>query len=69
MSTGEELQNVHGIAIPIRERHTEENIFDAIRGLLNAFTGAKWLQKLVDMRTDGALSMVGRVSGAVTRFE
>lgn len=66
---GEKLQNVHALAIPLRSRHTGENMAMCVARLLEALIGNGWTDKLVGLSSDGAASMVGRISGAVTRLE
>lgn len=67
--TGTQISNVHLLAIPITVRHTGENMCNVVAILLAAVVGMNWNKKLVGIATDGAASMVGHVSGAVTRLE
>ena len=42
---------------------------NSIVQVLQAVIGNNWMDKMIGISTDGAASMVGRVSGAVTRIE
>lgn len=65
---GDRLQNVHALAIPLRSRHTVENIAMCVARLMDALIGNICTDKLVRLSSDGAAS-IGRISGAVTRLE
>ena len=65
---GEKIQNVHVIAIPLRVRHTGENMALSVARLLEEMLGVDWTEKLVGISSDGAALMVGRISGTVTRL-
>lgn len=67
--SGNGIENVHLLAIPFRSKHTGENIAISVASLLEAVVGEDWSQKVIGISTDGAASMVGRVSGAVTRLD
>lgn len=62
-------QKVHIFAIQMRERHTRENVFDAIYRLSSAVIGKKWSQKLICISTDEVSSKMGLVREAVTSLE
>ena len=66
---GVKILNVHILAIPLRARHTGENMALAVARLFESLLGNDWTNKLVGLSSDGAASMVGRISGAVTRLE
>lgn len=66
---GSKLHNFHLLAIPLRTRHTGENMCDIVSRLLNALGGSESMRKVVGISSDGAASMVGRINGAVTRLE
>ena len=63
------IHNFHLLAIPLRVRHTGENMALSVVRLLEGMLGGDWSDKMVGNSSDGAASMVGRVSGAVTRIE
>jgi hypothetical protein len=59
---------VHLLAIPIYERHTGLAMDNLVSKVLNAMCPAAWKSKLVDVSTDGAANMTGRVSVTVSRL-
>lgn len=63
------LHNYRVLAIPIRERHTGEKMFNLIVNLLNSRCCEAWKVKLIEVSTDGAAKIVGRLSGVVTRIQ
>lgn len=65
---GLQLRNYHTLAIPIYVTHTGENMYEMNTKCLTAFCGDTWKRKVIGASTDGAASMVGRLSGAVTRI-
>lgn len=67
--TEEKWHNLHILAMPLRERHTDENMFEAIRRLLLAVIVAEWSQKRIGIFTDCASSMAGSVRVAIRRLE
>jgi hypothetical protein len=64
------IENLHLLATPIRVSHTGQAMADLVGRLLDAICleRAVWKSKLVGISTDGAASMAGRLSGAVTRL-
>jgi hypothetical protein len=63
-----ELLNLHVLAVPLRERHTGEAMFNACCALLDPLCPS-WKSKLLSISTDGDRSMVGAVRGVSTRLE
>lgn len=65
---GVKLQNYHVLAITIYASQTSSNTYRLINKCLKSLCGNTWRTKLNAVSTDGAASMVGRVSGTVTRI-
>ena len=59
------LINIHLIALPCFERHTEENMFILLAKFLDALY-KDWRTKLLSVCSDGASNMTGRYQGLVT---
>ena len=62
------LFNLHFIALPMHDSHTEENTFLIISKFLDAMCD-NWRKKMISASTDGASNMQGRHQGAVTRLD
>ena len=63
----DDIQDFHGILIPLSGAHTGENVFLHIRKFLEVVCPA-WRSKLIGASADGAANMQGHISGTVTRF-
>ena len=63
----DDIQDFHGILIPLSGAHTGENVFLHIRKFLEVVCPA-WRSKLIGASADGAANMQDHISGTVTRF-
>lgn len=61
------IQNLHVLAIPMRERHTGEYQYDLIVSTLDVLA-PNWRYQLIGVSTDGASAMTGCVQGTVSRL-
>lgn len=57
--------NLHGCAIPMRDRHTGEVMFDMLVKFLRVLC-PKWKVSMLGIASDGARNMTGRATGVVT---
>ncbi|RLN52538.1 hypothetical protein BBJ28_00023408 [Nothophytophthora sp. Chile5] len=62
------LFNFHLLAIPLYNRHTAANIFNAVTKFMDALVPS-WRHQLLGVATDGAATMVGNTNGVTTRLE
>ena len=62
------IQNLHFLALPIRDRKTSQNLFDMASTALDAVV-PKWRAKLIAISTDGEPAMTGRLNGLATLFQ
>jgi hypothetical protein len=62
-----DLQNLHSLAIPMREQHTGEYQYNLVVSLLDAIA-PNWKYQLIGIATDGASTMTGRIKGTCTRL-
>lgn len=62
------LQNLHLMAIPMRERHTGEYQYDLVVAALDVLS-PEWRHKLIGVTSDGASAMTGCVQGTCSRLE
>ena len=62
------LYNIHALAIPMFERHTDELMLKLITDFFDVVCPL-WRAKLVSVSTDGASSMTGSSQDVVTRLE
>ena len=62
------LFNLHLMAIPLYAQHTAENMFNAVKRVLDSLH-PQWAKKMIGVTTDGAANMIGCHSGLVTRLE
>ena len=53
------LLNLHLLAIPMRERHTGEHMFERVSTALDNLA-PEWRNQIVSVTTDGASSMTGQ---------
>ena len=60
--------NLHGLAIPVFDRHTGLVIFETASKALDALCES-WRDVIIGVSTDGEKKMTGRVSGVATRFQ
>jgi hypothetical protein len=60
--------NAHALALPLRDKHTGEVMFNELCRLLDALC-ENWRDKVLSISTDGDRSMVGSVRGVATRME
>ncbi len=65
---GDDIQNIHVIALPMVDRHTGEHMHELFEKLFNILD-PRWKTKLVGITTDGAVNMTGRHKGAVTKIQ
>ena len=56
------LLNLHWLAIPMRERHTGENMFELVSTALDNLA-PDWQTQITLVTTDGASSMTGQYHG------
>ena len=61
------LQNLHLLAIPMRERHTGEYQYNLVVSLLDVLA-PNWRHQLIGIATDGASPMTGCIKGTCTRL-
>ena len=61
------LSNLHLMAIPMRERHTGEHMYDLASRVLDNLV-PDWRSRIVSITTDGASSMTGQYRGVASRF-
>jgi hypothetical protein len=61
------LQNLHLLAIPMRERHTGEYQYNLVVSLLDVLA-PNWRHQLIGIATDGASTMTGCIKGTCTRL-
>ena len=62
-----DIQNLHLLAIPMRDRHTGEYQFSLVVTLLDVLA-PNWRHQLIGIATDGASTMTGCIKGTVTRL-
>jgi len=62
------LHNLHVIAIPMRERHTGENMFNLVSTTLDNLA-PDWRNRIISVTTDGASSMTGQRQGIASRLQ
>ena len=60
-----DLQNLHLLAIPMRERHTGEYQYNLVVSLL-VVLAPNWKYQLIGIGTDGASIMTGCIKGTCT---
>ena len=65
---GNNLHNLHVVALPMQQRHTGENMFQLIVTFFDALL-SNWKGKLIGISTDGAFNMTGAFSGVVTHLQ
>jgi hypothetical protein len=61
------LLNLHLLAIPMRERHTGEHMFELVSTALDNLS-PEWRSQIVSVTTDGASSMTGQYRGVASRI-
>jgi hypothetical protein len=61
------LVNLHLVALPMFERHSDVNIFNLIAKFMDVLY-SKWRSKLTGVSTDGENTMIGRHVGVVIRL-
>mgnify|MGYP003321281629 CR=1 FL=1 len=61
------LQNLHLLAIPMRERHTGAYQYDLIVNALDILA-PNWRYQLIGVSSDGASTMTGCIQGTVSRL-
>ena len=62
------LYNIHAVAIPMFDRHIDENMHKLISNFLDVIC-SEWHSKLIGVGTDGASSMTGALKGVTIRLE
>jgi hypothetical protein len=63
-----EIENLHVFAIPLRDRHTGEVMFNAMADVLDKLHEI-WREEAIGVITDGDRSMTGQVKGVASRIE
>jgi hypothetical protein len=63
----EVVHNLHLVALPMRQRHTGEYMFNIVSSFLDALC-ENWKSKLIGITSDGTSSMTGHRAGVVTRL-
>jgi hypothetical protein len=63
-----EIENLHVRAIPQRDRHTGEIIFNEMADVLDKLC-ENWREKVIGVTTDGDRSMTCQVKGVASRIE
>jgi hypothetical protein len=63
-----EIENLHVLAIPLRDRHTGDIMFNAMADVLDTLC-ENWREKVIGVTTDGDRSMTGQVKGVASRIE
>ena len=66
-SVNEVMHNIHLVALPMRERHTGQYMFNIVSDFLGVLC-ENWESKLIGITSDGTSSMTGHRSGVVTRL-
>lgn len=61
------VQNLHILAIPMRDRHTGQYQYDLVVKTLDVLA-PDWRHQLIGITTDGASTMTGSIQGTVTRL-
>ncbi|KAI2494769.1 hypothetical protein MHU86_19764 [Fragilaria crotonensis] len=61
------LSNLHLLAIPMRDRHTGEHMYDLASTALDNLA-PDWRNRIISVTTDGASSMTGQYRGVASRF-
>lgn len=56
------IENVHVLAIPLIVIHTRENIASAVHKFFKGIMGKDWSDKVLGISTDGATSMIRKIS-------
>ena len=64
---GDTLYNVHLLAIPMFESHTDLNMFNSLKKTMDALC-VGWEKKVLEHTSDGASNMTGCVQGLGTRI-
>jgi hypothetical protein len=63
-----EIENLHVLAIPLRDRHTGEVMFNAMADVLDKLHEI-WREEAIGVTTGGHRSMTGQVKGVASRNE
>jgi len=63
-----DIFNLHVLAIPMFERHTSDNMYNLISGVLDIVCPT-WRSKILGVGSDGAPAMTGCIQGVVTQLE
>jgi len=63
-----DIYNLHILAIPMFERHTSDNMYNLIAGVLDIVCPT-WRSKILGVGSDGASAMTGCIQGVVTQLE
>ena len=66
-SVNEVMHNIHLVALPMRERHTGQYMFNIVSEFFDVLC-ENWKSKLIGIASDGTSSMTGHRSGVVTRL-
>ena len=66
-SVNEVMHNIHLVALPMRERHTGQYMFNIVSNFFDVLCD-NWKSKLIGITSDGTSSMTGHRSGVVTRL-
>ena len=63
-----DIQNLHLLAIPMREQHTGEYQANLVALVLDVVLAPNWRHQLIMIATDGAPTMTGSIKGKCTRL-
>ena len=63
-----DIFNLHILAIPMFERHTADNMYNLISGVLDVICPT-WRSKILGVGSDGATANAGCIQGVVTQLE
>jgi len=67
LSVNEVMRNIHLVALPMRERHTGQYVFNIVSEFFDVLC-ENWESKLIGITSDGTSSMTVCRSGVVTRL-
>lgn len=63
------IRYYHVLAVPIKESHTGEAMFEFVKQILFSVICDSWSSKLLSVAKDGVQIMLCRLQGTVTRLE
>jgi hypothetical protein len=62
------IYNIHGCALPMRDHHTGEVMFEMLTNFFGVLC-PNWQISMLGVASDGACNMTGRAAGVVTRLQ